>query len=49
MSIDRWVDTEIVVQTYSGIWLSYKKKKNAFKFSPNDVNEHRAYYTEWSK
>ena len=41
------MDTEIVVRIYNGILLSYKKE--CFQVSPNEVDETRAYYTEWSK
>ena len=46
MFIDRWMDTEIVVQ-YNGILLSYKKEH--IWVSPKELDEPRAYYTEWSK
>ena len=38
---------ETVVHTYYGILLSYKKEH--IWVSSNDVDEARAYYTEWSK
>ena len=42
MSINRWMDTEIVVHIYNEILLSYKKH---IQVSPNEVHEPRAYYT----
>ena len=47
MSIDRWMDKEAMVHIYSGILLSHKKEH--IWVSPNEVDEPRAYYTEWSK
>ena len=47
MSIDRWMDNEAVVYTYSGILLSHRKEH--IWVSPNEVHEPRPYYTEWSK
>ena len=47
MSINRWMDKEVVVHIYNGILLSYKKKH--IWVSSNEVDEPRAYYTEWSK
>ena len=47
MSIDRWMDKEAVVHTHNGILLSHKKK--GIWVSSNEVDEPRAYYTEWSK
>ena len=47
MSTGRWMDKEVVVQIYNGILLSYKKER--VWVSSNDVDEPRAYYTEWSK
>ena len=47
MSIDLWMDTEIVVHIYNGILLGYKKE--CIQVSPNEVDEPRAYYIEWSK
>ena len=41
------MDTEIVVYIESGILFSYKKE--CIWTSPNEVDESRAYYTEWSK
>ena len=47
MSIDRGVDKEAVVHIYNGILLSHKKEH--IWVSSNEVDEPRAYYTEWSK
>ena len=47
MSIERWMDKEAVVRIYSGI--SFSHKKECMWVSPNEVDEPRAYYTEWSK
>ena len=47
MSIDRWMDKEAMVHIYNGILLSHKKEH--IWVSPNEVDEPRAYYTEWSK
>ena len=47
MSTDGWVDAEIVVHIHNGILLK-DKKKNTFK-SVLEVDEHKAYYTKWSK
>ena len=47
MSIDRVMDKEVVVQKHNGILLSYKKEH--IEFSSDEVDEPRAYYTEWSK
>ena len=47
MSIDRWMDKEDVVHIYNGILLSHKKEH--IQVSSNEVDELRAYYTEWSK
>ena len=47
MSIDKWMDTEIVVHIYNGMLLSYKKRMHLSQ--RNEVDEPRAYYTEWSK
>ena len=47
MSIDRWVDTEIVAHIYNGMLLSYKKKEREhIWFSTNEVNEPRAYFIQ---
>ena len=47
MSTSRWMDKEVVVQIYNGILLSYTKER--VWVSSNEVDEPRAYYTEWSK
>ena len=47
MFIDGWLDKEIVVHIYNGILLSHKNKQNWV--SSNEVDETRAYYTEWNK
>ena len=47
MSIDRWMDKEAVVHIYNGILLRHKKGHSWV--SSNEVDEPRAYYTEWSK
>ena len=43
---DEWIK-EAVVHIYNGILLSHKKE--CIWVSPNEVDEPRAYYTEWSK
>ena len=45
MSIHRVMDKEVVVQKHNGILLSYKKEH--IEFSSDEVDEPRAYYTEW--
>ena len=47
MSTDRWMDKEIVLCVYNGILPSYKKEH--IWVSPNELDEIRAYYTEWNK
>ena len=47
MSIDRWMDKEAVVHTHSGVLPSHKN--GHIWVSSNEVDEPRAYYTEWSK
>ena len=47
MSTDRWMDKESVVDIYNRILLSHKKEH--IWVSSNEVDETRAYYTEWSK
>ena len=44
MSIDRWMDKEIMVYMHNGILLIYKKKH--IWVSSNEVDEPRTYYTE---
>ena len=46
MSGNRWMDTE-VVHIYDGILLSHKEEH--IWVSPNEVDEPRVYYIEWSK
>ena len=46
MSIDRWLDTEAVIHTHDGILLSHKKE--GIWVSSDEVDEPRAYHTEWS-
>ena len=41
------MDKEVVVHTHSGISLSYKSK--CIWVSSNEMDEPRAYYTEWNK
>ena len=45
MSINRWMDKEVVVHIYNGILLS--RKKEHIWVSSNEVDEPRTYYTEW--
>ena len=47
MPINRLKDKEAVVRIYNGASLSHKKE--CIWVSPSEVNESRAYYTEWSK
>ena len=47
MSISRWMDKEAVVDIHNGLLLSHKKEW--ILVSSNEVDEPRAYYTEWSK
>ena len=47
MSIDKWMDKEVVVHLHNGILLSHKKEH--IWVSSNEVDEPRTYYTEWSK
>ena len=42
-----WMDKEAVVHIYNGILLGHKKKH--IWVSSSEVDEPRAYYTEWSK
>ena len=42
MSINRWMDKEVVVHIHSGILLSCK-------VSSNEMDETGACYTDWSK
>ena len=47
MSIGRWMDKEVVVHTYNGVPVTYKKEHTWI--SSNEVDEPGAYYTEWNK
>ena len=47
MSIDRWMDKEDVVYTYSRILLSHKKEWNIAIC--NNMDGPRDYHTRWSK
>ena len=47
MSIDRWMDKEVVVHIENGILLSHKKEH--IWVSLNEVDEPRTYYTEWGE
>ena len=47
MSIERWVDKEVVVHIYNGIILSHKKEWIWVGWTETD--EPRACYAEWSK
>ena len=47
MSIDRWMEREAVVHIYNGIFLSHKK--DFTWISSKEVDDPRAFYTEWSK
>ena len=47
MSIDRWMDKEVVVHIHNRILLSHKKEH--IWVSSDEVDEPRAYYTEWSE
>ena len=47
LSIDRWMDEENMTHIYNGILLSHKKEQ--VWLSSSEVDEPRAYYTEWSK
>ena len=47
MSIDRWMDKEVVVHAHNGTLLSFKNKCIWVSF--NEVDKHRAYFTELSK
>ena len=47
MSIDRWIDKEVVVHIYNGILLGHKKE--CVWFSSNMVDEPKACHTEWSE
>ena len=42
MSIDRWMDKEVLVHVHNGILLSHKKEH--IWVSSNEMDEPRAYY-----
>ena len=46
MSINEWMDKECVVYIYNGVLLSHKREH--IWVSPNEIDEPRAYYTEWN-
>ena len=45
MSTERWMDKEIVVHIHSGILLNHKNEH--IWVSSNEVDETKAYYTQW--
>ena len=47
MSIDKWMDKEVMLHIYNGILLSHEKEH--IWLSSNKVDQPRAYYPEWSK
>ena len=47
MSIDRWMDKEVVVRIYNGILLGHKNEQ--IWVSSSEADEPGACYTEWSK
>ena len=47
MSIDRWMDKEVVVHIHNGILLSLKKEWTWVGWT--EMEESRVCYTEWSK
>ena len=47
MSIDRWMDKEVVVCIHNRILLSHKK--DCIWVISDEVNEPRTYYIEWSE
>ena len=47
MSIDRWMDKDVVIHLYNGILLSHKKEWIWVSYS--ELDEPRASYTKWSK
>ena len=46
MSIDRWMDKEVVIHIYNGILLSHKKEW--IWVSSSEVDEHITCYIDWS-
>ena len=47
MSINRWMGKEAVIYVFNGILFSHKKEH--IRVSSNEMDEPRAYFTEWSK
>ena len=47
MSIDRWMDKEVVVYIHDGILHSHKKEY--IWVSSDEADEPGTYYTEWSE
>ena len=47
MTVDRWMDKEVVVHIHNGILPSHEK--DLIWVSSNEVDEPKAYHTEWSK
>jgi len=47
MSINRWMDKEVVVYIHNGILLSYEKEH--IWVSSDEVDKPRMSYTEWSE
>ena len=47
MSINRWIDKDVVLHIYNEILLSHKEEQ--IWVSSTDVDEPRACYTAWSK
>ena len=47
MSMNRWMDKEVVICVHNEILLSDKKEH--IWVSSNEVDEPRMYYTDWSK
>ena len=47
MSTDRWMDKGVVIHIHNGLLFSHKKE--CLWVSSNEMDEPRAYYTEWIK
>ena len=47
VSMNRWMDKEVVVHIYKGMLLSHKKEWNNAIFS--NMDGHRDFHTKWSK
>ena len=47
MSINRWMDKEVVVHMHTHRLLSHEK--DSIWMSSDNVDEPRTYYTEWSE